>query len=95
MRIDLLLKSLCLAKTRNQAHKGCEAGCIFINGKRVKPSAEVRAGDMIEIRYPRRVMLIEITDVPARQVARGACDRYYRVMRETTIDRENGERWDD
>jgi ribosome-associated heat shock protein Hsp15 len=95
MRVDLLLKALCLTKTRSQAHKGCEAGCISINGKRAKPSAEVHEGDVIEIRYPRKVMAVEIAEVPAGQVARRACDRYYRVMRETTIDREGGEGWDD
>ena len=95
MRIDQLLKTLCLVKTRSQAHKGCEAGCISINGKRAKPSAEVRAGDVIEIRYPRKVMAVEVEEVPAGQVARKTCDRYYRVMRETTIDRESGGGWDD
>ena len=55
MRIDVLLKALCLTKTRSQAHKGCEAGCISINGKQAKPSTGVRAGDVVEIRYPRRL----------------------------------------
>jgi len=60
VRIDALLKSLCLAKTRSQAHRGCEAGCITLNGRKAKPSAEVRAGDIIEIRYPRTVTAVEI-----------------------------------
>jgi ribosomal 50S subunit-recycling heat shock protein len=94
MRVDLLLKSLCLTKTRSQAHKGCEAGCISINGKRAKPSAEVSAGDIIEIRYPRKVLAVEIAEVPAGQVARKACERYYRVVRETAIDLATGEGWD-
>jgi ribosomal 50S subunit-recycling heat shock protein len=86
MRVDLLLKSLCLVKTRSQAHKGCESGHVSINGKRAKPSAEVRAGDVIEIRYPRKIMAVAIEQVPAGQVARSACDRYYRVLRERAID---------
>jgi ribosomal 50S subunit-recycling heat shock protein len=94
MRIDLLLKSLCLTKTRSQAHKGCEAGCISLNGKKAKPSVEVRAGDIIEIRYPRSVMAVEIAEVPTGQVARKDCGGYYRIVREASIDAESGEVWD-
>ena len=95
MRVDLLLKSLCLTKTRSQAHKGCEAGCISINGRRAKPSAEVRVGDVIEIRYPRKVLAVEISEVPERQVARSACSGYYRVVREAATAAEEDEGWDD
>jgi ribosomal 50S subunit-recycling heat shock protein len=94
LRIDLLLKFLCLTKTRNQAHKGCEAGCISINGKRAKPSAEVRTGDVVEIHYPRRVMVVEIVEVPGRQVARKDCDRFYRVVRESRPETDGIEGWD-
>ncbi|HEY5133938.1 MAG TPA: S4 domain-containing protein [Candidatus Krumholzibacteriaceae bacterium] len=94
MRIDLLLKALCLTKTRSQAHKGCEAGCISINGRKAKPSAEVRAGDVVEIRYPRRVMAVEIVDVPAAQVSRKDCGRFYRLLRESPMEIDTGEGWD-
>ena len=94
MRIDLLLKALCLTKTRSQAHKGCEAGCISINGRSAKPSAEVRAGDVVEIRYPRRVMAVEIVEVPAGQAARKDCGRFYRLLRESPMEIDTGEGWD-
>lgn len=94
MRIDQLLKTLCLVKTRSQAHKGCEAGCVSINGKKAKPSAEVRPGDVVEIRYPRRAVAIEIVEVPAGQTARRDCERFYRVIRESRIEPDGGEGWD-
>jgi len=94
VRIDLLLKALCLTKTRSQAHTGCEAGCISINGKKAKPSAEVRAGDVIEIRHPRRVMAVEILAVPAGQVARKDCAQFYRLLRDFSIETDTGEGWD-
>jgi len=94
VRIDLLLKALCLVKTRSQAHRGCEAGCISINGAKAKPSMDVRPGDIVEIRYPRRVMAVEIVEVPAGQVARRECGRHYRVIRESRIDVGSGEGWD-
>jgi ribosomal 50S subunit-recycling heat shock protein len=94
VRIDLLLKSLCLAKTRSQAHKGCDSGNVSINGRKAKPSTEVRAGDVVEIRHPRAVTAVEILEVPAGQVSRKDRDRYLRVIRETRIDTGVGEEWD-
>jgi len=94
LRIDLLLKALCLVQTRSQGRKGCEAGGVSINGAKAKPSADVRPGDIVEIRYPRRVIAIEIVEMPARQVARKECGRFYRIVRQSHIDINNGEGWD-
>ena len=94
VRIDLLLKSLCLAKTRSQAHRGCDAGGVSVNGRKAKPSTEVKAGDVVEIRHPRAVTAVEILEVPAGQVPRKDRDRYIRVIRETRIDAGVGEEWD-
>jgi ribosomal 50S subunit-recycling heat shock protein len=94
VRIDQLLKTLCLVKTRSRAHKGCEVGCVSINGKKAKPSAEVRPGDVVEIRYPRRAVAIEIVEVPAGQAARKECERFYRLIRESRIEIHTGEGWD-
>jgi ribosomal 50S subunit-recycling heat shock protein len=94
VRIDLLLKALCLTKTRSQAHKGCEAGGISINGRKAKASAEVRPGDVVEIRYPRAVTAVEILEIPAGQVSRKDRERYFRVIREARIDTGGDGEWD-
>ena len=94
VRIDLLLKALCLVKTRSQAHKGCEAGGVSINGRKAKPSAEVRPGDVVEIRYPRSVMAVEILEIPAGQAPRKERDRFFRVIREARIDAGGEGGWD-
>jgi ribosomal 50S subunit-recycling heat shock protein len=83
MRVDVLLKSLCLVKTRSQGRKGCEAGMIKLNGRAAKPSREVRPGDLIEIQYPATLLLVEVTELPAGQIARKDRERFYRVVRET------------
>lgn len=83
MRLDLLLKSFCLVKTRSQGKKGCEAGRIRVNGLTAKPSREMAPGDLVEIRYPGRELLIEVTELPEGQVSRKDRERYYRVVRET------------
>jgi ribosomal 50S subunit-recycling heat shock protein len=94
VRIDLLLKALCLTKTRSRAQKGCEAGGISINGRKAKPSAEVRAGDIVEIRYPRAIVAVEILEIPAGQVPRKDRERFFRVVREARIETGGGEEWD-
>jgi ribosome-associated heat shock protein Hsp15 len=83
MRLDLLLKSLCLVKTRSQGKKGCEAGRIRVNGLNAKPSREMTPGDLVEIRYPGRELLVELLELPEGQVSRKDSERYYRVVRET------------
>ena len=51
MRIDKFLKNSRLIKRRTVAKEACENGRVFINGKAVKPGAEVEAGDIIHIEF--------------------------------------------
>jgi len=83
MRIDSLLKTLCLVKTRSLARKGCETGNVRINGAVVKPSREAAAGDIIEVRKPGHSLVIELLEMPAAQVSRKDAPRHYRIVRET------------
>ena len=93
MRIDLLLKYLCLVKTRSMGKKGCEKGRIKINGLAVKPAGECRAGDVLEIRYPHRILVAELLEEPGGQVSRKESAKYLRIIREINLDREEGG-WD-
>ncbi|HER44028.1 MAG TPA: RNA-binding protein [Candidatus Eisenbacteria bacterium] len=83
MRIDSLLKALCLVKTRSLARKGCETGNVRINGAAVKPSREAAAGDIIEVRKPGHSLVVELLEMPGVQVSKKDAPRYYRVVRET------------
>ena len=83
MRIDALLKALCLVKTRSLARKGCETGSVRINGAVVKPSREARPGDIIEIRWPGRTLALELVDLPAGQASKKEAPGHYRVVRDT------------
>jgi ribosomal 50S subunit-recycling heat shock protein len=66
MRIDLFLKLSRLVKRRAAAREMVEMGAVKLNGRTVKPSAEVRLADRIEIAYPRRVVLVEVISEQAR-----------------------------
>ncbi len=77
MRIDLVLKHLCLAKSRSLARSWCENGLVFINGAVVRASASVRPGDRVAIRHPSHLLTIELRDVPAKQVSKARAPDYY------------------
>jgi ribosome-associated heat shock protein Hsp15 len=83
MRIDTLLKGLCLVRTRSLARKGCESGGVRLNGAVVKPSREVREGDILEIRRPGRTIAVELLRLPGGQVSKKEAPEYYRVIRDT------------
>lgn len=87
MRLDAMLKSLCLVQTRSQGRKGCEAGRVKLNGLSSKPSREVHAGDIIEIQFPGKTLVVEVNEVPSGQVSRKRAGAYYRVVRETARDK--------
>jgi ribosomal 50S subunit-recycling heat shock protein len=51
MRLDKYLKVSRLIKRRTIANEACDAGRVTINQKPAKASAEVKVGDIIEIRF--------------------------------------------
>ena len=51
MRLDKYLKVSRIIKRRTVAKEAGEGGRVSINGKTAKPSAEVKEGDVIEIRF--------------------------------------------
>ncbi|MBO4262510.1 MAG: RNA-binding S4 domain-containing protein [Clostridia bacterium] len=51
MRIDKFLKISRVLKRRTVANEACGAGKVKINGNPVKPSHEVKVGDVVTIRF--------------------------------------------
>ncbi|MBO4495051.1 MAG: RNA-binding S4 domain-containing protein [Clostridiales bacterium] len=63
MRIDKFLKVSRVVKRRTVANEVCSAGRVEINGKVVKPSAEVKVGDEVSIRFGNGVTTFRILKV--------------------------------
>ncbi|MBR5231741.1 MAG: RNA-binding S4 domain-containing protein [Clostridia bacterium] len=81
MRLDKFLKVSRIIKRRTVAKEACDGGRVSINGKVCKPGAEVKAGDVLEIRFGSRVGRYQITDV--REVVRKEnAAEMYRVLEE-------------
>lgn len=63
MRLDKFLKVSRLIKRRTVANEACDAGRVSLNGKVARASADVKAGDIIEIEFGNRAMKAKVLDV--------------------------------
>lgn len=63
MRLDKYLKVSRLIKRRTVANEACDAGRVSVNGSPAKASAQVKAGDIIEIQFGSRNVKVEVLDV--------------------------------
>ena len=64
MRIDKFLKMSRVIKRRTVANEVADNGRISVNGKIVKPSYDVKVGDICEITFGDKVSKFEIINIP-------------------------------
>jgi len=63
MRLDKFLKVSRLIKRRTVANEACDAGRVLVNEKPAKASVQVKAGDVLEIRFGTRSVKVEVLNV--------------------------------
>lgn len=63
MRLDKWLKNSRLIKRRTVANEACDAGRVYVGGKPVKASYEVKPGDVLELRFGERVTKVKVLTV--------------------------------
>lgn len=63
MRLDKFLKVSRLIKRRTVANEACDAGRVLVNDRSAKVSAQVKAGDTIEIQFGGKAVKVEVLDV--------------------------------
>jgi ribosomal 50S subunit-recycling heat shock protein len=64
MRLDLFLKWSRIILRRTLAKEMCDAGRVRVNGNEARAGREVRVGDTIEVRLPRRRLRLRILSIP-------------------------------
>lgn len=64
LRIDKFLNTVNIAKRRAVSEDMCKSGVVEINGKVVKPAKDVKAGDIIQIKYLQNSVKYEVLRIP-------------------------------
>lgn len=67
MRLDKFLKVSKVIKRRTIANEIADRGRVSINGKQVKPSYDVKVGDIVEIQFGEKISRFEIIHIPKVQ----------------------------
>ncbi|MBP5427222.1 MAG: RNA-binding S4 domain-containing protein [Clostridiales bacterium] len=76
MRIDKYLKVSRLIKRRTVANEACDREKVFVNGRVVKASYEVKIGDEIELRLEKNPLRVVVTSISAYVTKEGAKEMY-------------------
>ncbi len=85
LRVDVLLHRLCLTRSRSEAKAACEAGAVTLDGKRARPSDTVAAGRRISVKYPSRLLEVELLEMPGKSVSKKAARDLYRVLKDEKL----------
>ena len=67
MRWDKFLKVSRIIKRRTVANEAADGGRISVNGRVVKPSYEVKVGDIVEIKFGDKISKFKIVAIPTVQ----------------------------
>ena len=88
MRLDLFLKISRLVKRRAVAKELCDGGRVRVAGAHAKPGREIRPGDVITLRLSRRVLTVEVAELPAGNVTKERASGLYRIIEDSAAAEE-------
>ena len=64
MRLDKFLKVSRVIKRRTVANEIADNGRVLVNDKQVKPSYEVKIGDVVSIKFGDKISKFQILKIP-------------------------------
>ena len=76
MRLDKVLKVSRIIKRRTVAKDVSDASRINVNGRVAKPSTELKIGDIIEINYFKKKMVVKVLSLQQTVKKDDASDMY-------------------
>lgn len=79
MRIDKFLKVSRLLKRRTVANEACDGGRVSVNGRQVKPSCQIKVGDVVEIGFNSGAVKFEILQIK-ETVKKEDAEKLYRII---------------
>ncbi len=69
MRLDKFLKVSRLIKRRTVANEVSDNGRIFVNGNPAKAGKQLKEGDIINIEYANRTVVVKVVRIPVNNVS--------------------------
>ncbi len=81
MRIDKFLKVSRILKRRTLAQEAAAGGRISVGGKTVKPSYQVKVGDVIEVAFGSGTVKFRVLDIK-ETVKKEQVDSLYEILGE-------------
>ena len=79
MRIDKFLKVSRILKRRTIANQACDSGRVKINDRPVKPSAQIKVGDVVELGFGSGVVRFQIMNVK-ETVKKEQAESLYKIL---------------
>ncbi len=79
MRIDKYLKVSRIIKRRTVASDACSAGRVLVNDRKVKPSYDVKIGDIIKIQFGQKTVAVEVVSLDEHVKKEAAMEMYKEV----------------
>ncbi len=79
MRLDTWLTVSRLIKRRTAANEACDNARVTANGRPVKASYDVKAGDVLELRFGERTVKVEVLSV-AEHVGKAGAPALYKEL---------------
>ena len=80
MRLDKYLKVSRIIKRRTVANEACDNARVTANGRTVKASYDVKAGDVLELKFGEKLIRVEVLST-AEIVGKAGADAMYRELR--------------
>ena len=81
MRLDKYLKVSRIIKRRTIANEACDGGRVKVNGKSVKPSYNVKEGDIVEIGFNSGAVKFKINAIK-ETVRKEEAENLYEIITE-------------
>lgn len=88
MRLDLFLKTSRLVKRRTLARELCDAGRVLVNGHEAKPGKEIKAGDVLTLKFSSRILDLNVLEIPVSP-KKTQPESVYSVKSEKRLPKEN------
>lgn len=90
MRLDAFLSRVRLIMPRTSAKRACDSGIVMVNNRSGKPSTDVTVNDVVSMRFTNQLLVVRITKLPGKSVAKKQADAHYTVLTNTTNSDDQG-----